>query len=126
MFTQLLTTKKLSTFWDTGFSKSIISRACLKKLGNREELQPCTDIQLLFVSGNKLEPIAYITLDIKLGIPQVKHAFVVCKYLTQCPILVLDFCHKLRITTDWNKDGKLFLHKNGKLVYIRRKIHQIS
>ena len=35
-------------------------------------------------------------------------------------MLELDFQYKFRIGTDWDKDGKLFLHQTGKLITYTR------
>ena len=64
--------KKISTLWDAGTIKSVISRACFKKLGNPEKLHACTSIRLLSASGNKLESLDKVTLEIKLNTFQVK------------------------------------------------------
>ena len=46
--------------------------------------------------------------------------------MAQCLILGLDFYHKVRIGTDCDKDRKLYLHRDGKLVISARPSNSVS
>ena len=63
-FQTIINKRRIFILWDTGASKSIISRSYLGKLHSRDKTQPCTGIHCLFVSGNKIIQIGQVTLDI--------------------------------------------------------------
>ena len=108
--------EKIPTLWVTGAIKSVMSSASFDELGCIEKSHTSTGIQLSSAHGTKCESIGQVTLNLKLGTLQAEHTFVVSEYLTQYLILGLDFHHKFWMGTDLDKDGKLFLHKNGNLV----------
>ena len=119
-FQDTIHNRKISTLWDTGASKSVISEKCLQEIHCTDKIHPCTGIRLSFASGNNISPIGILTLSIGLGSHKFKQNFIVCRNRRRQLILGLHFHHKFCIGTRWDSDGRLFLHKDGKqIVYTR-------
>ena len=78
------------------------------------KLQPCTGIWLSSASGNKVAPIGknYIGFQIR-DSPGKTH--INNRQILACfTIIGLDFNHKIGMGIEYDKNGKLFLHQNGK------------
>ena len=68
--------KKISTFWDTGTFKYVISKGYLEKLKGNIKIQPFRGIQILSASGNKIEPIGQVTFKVQFGTLKLSHIFI--------------------------------------------------
>ena len=64
-------------------------------------------------------------MKFKIRISPSNHSFLGHKYLVHRLILGLDFYHRFRIGAERDKDGNLFLHKNGKLIVFARPSNSI-
>ena len=103
------------SLWDTEASKSVISRGCWEKLHITQILWPCTGIHLSSMSDGKIVWLRQATLNLQLGKSELTHIHSMLKFMWTL-ILGLDFHHKFRIRAGWNKNVKLFLHKNGQII----------
>ena len=112
-FQTINNSKKISTLWDTDASKSITSRCSLEKSHDTGKIQPHSGIHISSAISNTVWPIGKVTLNISLRRVQLNHKFIVCKNCTPPITLGLDIHHKFQIGTDWDRDGKLFFHRNG-------------
>ena len=92
-----------ATQWETGNSKSAISKSYSEKLNIADKIQPCRGVQLLSANGKPIEPIWQVKLDITQGKLKLNHPFIVGKNLRWPLILGLDFYHKFQIGTGWDK-----------------------
>ena len=107
--------RKLLTLWDTGAFKSVMKsiKSCLKKLHTFPILhcaQRYIFYQLLaakqYQKGKSFRP----------AFEKIKTYIDTMSNLRRSLIFGLDFHHKIRIGTNWNETGKLFLHKNGQII----------
>ena len=110
--------RKISTLWDTKVSKSVTSKRHLDKLYYTDKICPCTGIRASSASGNKMSPIGEIKLKVNVEKLKLALKFIVFKNHTRPLSLGIDFQHKFCIGADRNAEGKLFLHRNEKLITI--------
>ena len=73
--------REISTLWDTGASKSVISEKCLQKIHCTDKAQPCTGIRLSSTSASNIISIGILMLHIGLGEHKFKQNFIVCRNL---------------------------------------------
>ena len=73
--------RNISTLWDTGATKSVISEKCLQKIHCTDKVHPSTGIRLFFTSGSNISPIGILRLSIDLGTHTFKQNSIVCRNL---------------------------------------------
>ena len=124
MFKINIANREVSTLFDTGASRSVMSGETFRKLNlDSKNLDTKNLPTVVGANGTSLGAIGKINCEIVIGKKNFRQTFLVCENLTRSLILGVDFAKQHAAGVHWTKHNSFVLTIEGETVAETKELH---